>query len=156
MLQTVLRPQAALDESGEQASEVASARDAFLLLLAYANGLRRAELAAATTGALTRTALDGALDDAWSPRVMGKSRRAHGTNATPADQCAAHARRAAHPRDGAASRRSRRWASSGSTITTTWCSAPGRTWGQKGSASASRSARATCTRYRSTTGCSLR
>ncbi|RQY49119.1 integrase [Burkholderia stagnalis] len=73
VLQTVLRPQSAFDVSGEQA---AAARDAFLLLFAYATGLRRAELAAATTGALTRTALDGALDDAWSLRVMGKGRRA--------------------------------------------------------------------------------
>ncbi|WP_275042625.1 phage integrase family protein [Burkholderia cepacia] len=73
VLQTVLRPQSAFDVSGEQAT---TARDAFLLLFAYATGLRRAELAAATTGALTRTALDGALDDAWSLRVMGKGRRA--------------------------------------------------------------------------------
>ncbi|WP_241332492.1 tyrosine-type recombinase/integrase [Burkholderia cenocepacia] len=48
----------------------AHARDAFLLLFAYATGLRRAELAAATTGAL-----HGALDDAWSLRVAGKGRR---------------------------------------------------------------------------------
>ena len=48
-----------------------------VLLFAYATGLRRAELlAAATTGALTRTALDGALDDGWSLRVTGKGRRA--------------------------------------------------------------------------------
>jgi len=72
VLQTVLRPQSAFDASGEQA---ATARDAFVLLFAYATGLRRAELAAATTGALTRTALDGALDDAWSLKVMGKGRR---------------------------------------------------------------------------------
>lgn len=72
VLQTVLRPQSAFDLSGEDA---ATARDAFLLLFAYATGLRRAELAAATTGALTRTALDGALDDAWSLKVMGKGRR---------------------------------------------------------------------------------
>lgn len=72
VLQTVLRPQSAFDVSGEDA---ATARDAFLLLFAYATGLRRAELAAATTGALTRTALDGALDDAWSLKVMGKGRR---------------------------------------------------------------------------------
>ncbi|WP_423383534.1 phage integrase family protein [Burkholderia sp. LMG 32019] len=72
VLQTVLRPQSAFDASGEQA---ATARDAFVLLFAYATGLRRAELAVATTGALTRTALDGALDDAWSLRVQGKGRR---------------------------------------------------------------------------------
>ncbi|WP_175816954.1 site-specific integrase [Burkholderia diffusa] len=72
VLQTVLRPQSAFDVSGEDA---ATARDAFLLLFAYATGLRRAELAAATTGALTRSALDGALDDAWSLKVMGKGRR---------------------------------------------------------------------------------
>ena len=73
VLQTVLRPQSAFDVSGEDA---ATKRDAFLLLFAYATGLRRAELAAATIGALTRTALDGALDDAWSLKVMGKGRRA--------------------------------------------------------------------------------
>ncbi|XHO77672.1 Tyrosine recombinase XerC (plasmid) [Burkholderia gladioli] len=50
-------------------------RDAFLLLLAYATGLRRAELAAATIGQLSRKALDGALDDAWLLRVVGKGRR---------------------------------------------------------------------------------
>ncbi|WP_276321896.1 hypothetical protein [Burkholderia stabilis] len=61
------------DVSGEQET---MAPDAFVRLFAYATGLRRAELAAATTGALTRTALDGALDDAWSLRVMGKGRRA--------------------------------------------------------------------------------
>ncbi|WP_431229157.1 phage integrase family protein [Burkholderia contaminans] len=77
VLQTVLRPVSAFDRSGEQAgNQAAHARDAFLLLFAYATGLRRAELAAATIGALTRTALDGALDDAWSLRVMGKGRRA--------------------------------------------------------------------------------
>ncbi|KUZ97529.1 integrase [Burkholderia ubonensis] len=77
VLQTVLRPVSAFDVAGEQAANVATtARDAFLLLFAYATGLRRAELAAATTGALTRSALDGALDDAWSLKVMGKGRRA--------------------------------------------------------------------------------
>nr|WP_249192495.1 phage integrase family protein [Burkholderia cenocepacia] len=81
VLQTVLRPTSAFnrafDRSGEQAANQAThARDAFLLLFAYATGLRRAELAAATIGALTRTALDGALDDAWSLRVVGKGRRA--------------------------------------------------------------------------------
>ncbi|KVN49359.1 phage integrase family protein [Burkholderia ubonensis] len=73
VLQTVLRPQSAFDVSGEQvANQAAHARDAFLLLFAYATGLRRAELAAATTGALTRSALD----DAWSLKVVGKGRRA--------------------------------------------------------------------------------
>ncbi|MCA7912119.1 MULTISPECIES: phage integrase family protein [Burkholderia] len=77
VLQTVLRPVSAFDRSGEHATnQAAHARDAFLLLFAYATGLRRAELAAATIGALSRTALDGALDDAWSLRVMGKGRRA--------------------------------------------------------------------------------
>lgn len=77
VLQTVLRPVSALDVAGEQAANGATiARDAFLLLFAYATGLRRAELAAATTGALTRSALDGALDDAWSLKVIGKGRRA--------------------------------------------------------------------------------
>ncbi|KWD73793.1 site-specific integrase [Burkholderia ubonensis] len=77
VLQTVLRPQSAFDGAGEDAeNRAAHARDAFLLLFAYATGLRRAELAAATTGALTRSALDGALDDAWSLKVVGKGRRA--------------------------------------------------------------------------------
>nr|WP_302054750.1 site-specific integrase [Burkholderia multivorans] len=81
VLQTVLRPTSAFDGGDSQranrsANQAANARDAFLLLFAYATGLRRAEIAAATTGALTRTALDGALDDAWSLKVMGKGRRA--------------------------------------------------------------------------------
>lgn len=77
VLQTVLRPVSAFDVAGDHGTNSATmARDAFLLLFAYATGLRRAELAAATTGALTRSALDGALDDAWSLRVMGKGRRA--------------------------------------------------------------------------------
>ncbi|WP_244114574.1 tyrosine-type recombinase/integrase [Burkholderia gladioli] len=46
-----------------------------MLLLAYATGMRRAELAAATTGDLTRKALDGALEDAYVLRVDGKGRR---------------------------------------------------------------------------------
>lgn len=75
VLQTVLRPVPAFTTE-HTTNEAAQAREAFLLLFAYATGLRRAELAAATTGALTRTALDGALDDAWSLRVMGKGRRA--------------------------------------------------------------------------------
>nr|WP_244117969.1 tyrosine-type recombinase/integrase [Burkholderia gladioli] len=45
------------------------------MLLAYATGLRRAELAAATTGQLSRKALDGAHEDAWLLRVVGKGRR---------------------------------------------------------------------------------
>ncbi|RQS03211.1 integrase [Burkholderia sp. Bp9002] len=73
--QTVLRPVPAFTAE-HTTNDAAQARDAFLLLFAYATGLRRAELAAATTGALTRTALDGAPDDAWSLRVMGKGRRA--------------------------------------------------------------------------------
>ncbi|ABX19915.1 site-specific integrase [Burkholderia multivorans] len=81
VLQTVLRPTSAFDGGDSQlanrsANQAANARDAFLLLFAYVTGLRRAEIAAATTGALTRTALDGALDDAWSLKVMGKGRRA--------------------------------------------------------------------------------
>ncbi|WP_116150253.1 phage integrase family protein [Paraburkholderia sp. BL27I4N3] len=50
-------------------------RDHFALLFAYATGLRRAELAAATTGALSRKGLDGALGDAWELKVDGKGRR---------------------------------------------------------------------------------
>lgn len=50
-------------------------RDHFTLLFAYATGLRRAELAGAMTGDLTRAALDGALDDAWELKVRGKGRR---------------------------------------------------------------------------------
>lgn len=51
------------------------ARNRFGLLLAYATGLRRAELAAATLGDLSRTALDASLDDAWQLRVIGKGHR---------------------------------------------------------------------------------
>ncbi|KUZ80153.1 phage integrase family protein [Burkholderia ubonensis] len=73
VLQTVLRPVSAFDVAGAQSPNDATiARDAFLLLFAYATGLRRAELAAATIGALTRSALD----DAWSLKVVGKGRRA--------------------------------------------------------------------------------
>lgn len=50
-------------------------RDHFALLFAYLTGLRRAELAAASTGRLSRKALDGVLDDAWMLRVDGKGRR---------------------------------------------------------------------------------
>ncbi|WP_186043876.1 phage integrase family protein [Burkholderia gladioli] len=81
VLQTVWRPEPALrvGAGGTDAARLAEARarerDAFLLLLAYATGLRRAELAAATTGQLSRKALDGALEDAWLLRVVGKGRR---------------------------------------------------------------------------------
>ncbi|MBN3856751.1 tyrosine-type recombinase/integrase [Paraburkholderia sp. Ac-20340] len=50
----------------------AQQRDAFALLFAYATGLRRAELATATLGALDRKGLDGTLDDAWTLKVRGK------------------------------------------------------------------------------------
>ncbi|WP_333997579.1 site-specific integrase [Burkholderia gladioli] len=50
-------------------------RNAFVLLLVCATGVRRAELAAATTGNLTRKALDGAIEDAYVLRVDGKGRR---------------------------------------------------------------------------------
>ncbi len=53
----------------------AQQRDHFALLFAYATGLRRAELAGATTGGLSRKALDAALEDAWTLTVMGKGRR---------------------------------------------------------------------------------
>lgn len=53
----------------------AEQRDYFALLLAYATGLRRTELATATTGALSRKALDRALADAWTLTVEGKGRR---------------------------------------------------------------------------------
>ncbi|MFY4695240.1 hypothetical protein [Burkholderia glumae] len=46
-----------------------------MLRLAYATGLRRAELATATTGDLSRKALDGARGDAYVLRVNGKGRR---------------------------------------------------------------------------------
>ncbi|WP_175998276.1 hypothetical protein [Burkholderia stabilis] len=61
------------DVSGEQET---TARDAFVLVFAYATGLRRAELAAAAPGALTREVLKGAPDDAWSLPGMRKGRRA--------------------------------------------------------------------------------
>ncbi|MEC5409565.1 phage integrase family protein [Paraburkholderia sp. MPAMCS5] len=69
VLQTVSRP---LNLPG---GSPADQRDCFALLLAYATGLRRTELATATTGALSRKALDAALEDAWTLRVMGKGRR---------------------------------------------------------------------------------
>lgn len=54
----------------------AQQRDSFALLLAYATGLRRGELAAATIGALDRKGLDGVLEDAWSLRIEGKGGKA--------------------------------------------------------------------------------
>ncbi|CAM2198402.1 Integrase (plasmid) [Paraburkholderia kururiensis] len=65
VLQTVSRPE----------PTPAELRDRFALLFAYATGLRRAELVAATTGALSRKALDGALEDAWTLKVRGKGKR---------------------------------------------------------------------------------
>lgn len=50
-------------------------RDYFALLLAYATGLRRTELARATTGGLSRKSLDHELADAWTLQVDGKGRR---------------------------------------------------------------------------------
>lgn len=61
-----------LQASSRPEYSVAEARDRFALLLSYATGLRRAELAAATTGALTRKGLDGTLEDAWQLTVEGK------------------------------------------------------------------------------------
>jgi site-specific recombinase XerD len=61
-----------LQASSRADYSVAEVRDRFALLLAYATGLRRAELAAATTGALTRKGLDGTLEDAWQLTVAGK------------------------------------------------------------------------------------
>nr|WP_186183709.1 phage integrase family protein [Burkholderia gladioli] len=80
VLQTVWQPDRALGAAPDRsdaarADRVRMQRDAFVLLLAYATGMRRAELAAATTGDLTRKALDGALEDAYVLRVDGKGRR---------------------------------------------------------------------------------
>ncbi|WP_322058467.1 phage integrase family protein [Paraburkholderia sp. J63] len=69
VLQTVQRPLAS------PTCTAAEHRDYFALLFAYATGLRRAELAAASVGRLSRKALDGALDDAWTLQVDGKGRR---------------------------------------------------------------------------------
>ncbi|WP_429501177.1 phage integrase family protein (plasmid) [Robbsia andropogonis] len=55
--------------------DAAAQRDYFALLFAYATGLRRAELATATVGALSRKALDGELGDAWTLTVNGKGAR---------------------------------------------------------------------------------
>ncbi|WP_080432835.1 tyrosine-type recombinase/integrase [Burkholderia ubonensis] len=98
MLQIVLRPQSAFDVSGDR---VATQRDAFVLLFVYATGLRNTELAATTTGGLTRPALD----DAWSLLVTATGRRAC-TVPMPRrliDELRAqlpHAPGAAHARDG--------------------------------------------------------
>lgn len=80
VLQTVWQPDRVLGADPDRsdaarADRVRMQRDAFVLLLAYATGMRRAELAAATTGDLTRKALDGALEDAYVLRVDGKGRR---------------------------------------------------------------------------------
>ncbi|WP_334001457.1 phage integrase family protein [Burkholderia gladioli] len=76
VLQTVWQPDRALGGPQDRSDAARAAqRDAFVLLLAYATGMRRAELAAATTGDLTRKALDGALEDAYVLRVDGKGRR---------------------------------------------------------------------------------
>ncbi|KVS41118.1 hypothetical protein [Burkholderia ubonensis] len=77
-----------------ESTAAAIARDAFGPLFAYATGLRRAELVAATTAELTRTALNGALDDARSVRVQSKGRRARRADA------AAPGRRAADEKRG--------------------------------------------------------
>ncbi len=68
VLQSVLVPPGAPIARPQQ-------RDLFAVLFAYATGLRRAELAAATIGALSRKALDAALDDAWTLQVVGKGKR---------------------------------------------------------------------------------
>ncbi|WP_415867775.1 hypothetical protein [Burkholderia ubonensis] len=66
-----------LDVPAEQAStEGANARDAFLLLFAYATRAAPRRVRRGDHRRLTRSALDGALDDAWSLRVIGKGRRA--------------------------------------------------------------------------------
>jgi site-specific recombinase XerD len=51
-------------------------RDYLALNLAYSTGLRRAELAYATTGRLTRTALRSTIDKGWQLAVPGKGRAA--------------------------------------------------------------------------------
>jgi site-specific recombinase XerD len=48
-------------------------RDYLALNLAYSTGLRRAELACAMTGRLTRTALRGTIDKGWQLAVPGKN-----------------------------------------------------------------------------------
>ncbi|WP_244128273.1 tyrosine-type recombinase/integrase [Burkholderia gladioli] len=76
VLQSVWQAEPAIGtERNRSAAARGAQRDAFVLLLAYATGLRRAELAAATTGDLTREALDGAFEDAYVLRVNGKGRR---------------------------------------------------------------------------------
>ncbi|WP_234745197.1 tyrosine-type recombinase/integrase, partial [Burkholderia sp. WTPI3] len=69
VLQATRRP---LEVPGYTAAQQ---RDYFALLFAYATGLRREELANATTDGLSRKALDAALGDAWTLRVIGKGRR---------------------------------------------------------------------------------
>ncbi|WP_279609634.1 tyrosine-type recombinase/integrase [Burkholderia gladioli] len=80
VLQTVWQPDRALGAEPDRTDAVRGdrvrrQRDVFVLLLAYATGLRRAELAAATTGGLSSKTLDGALEDAYVLRVDGKGRR---------------------------------------------------------------------------------
>ncbi len=75
VLQTVLRPDPVIGRATLGVGEAAARRDTLLLLLAYATGLRRAEIASATLGDLTRKALDGALEGAFMLRVDGKGRR---------------------------------------------------------------------------------
>lgn len=74
VLQSVLQPDPVIGQAA--ASDAAAGRrDMLLLLLAYATGMRRAEIAAATTGDLSRKALDGVLDHAYLLRVHGKGGR---------------------------------------------------------------------------------
>ncbi|MCA8270357.1 tyrosine-type recombinase/integrase [Burkholderia vietnamiensis] len=54
----------------------ASVRDQFAVLFAYATGLRRAEIAAATAGDLHRLPNNDDLMDRWVLRVVGKRKRA--------------------------------------------------------------------------------
>ncbi len=68
VLQTVMVPPGAPITLEQQ-------RDVFAVMWAYATGLRRVELATATTGALSRKALDAALEDAWTLQVVGKGKR---------------------------------------------------------------------------------
>ncbi|MCO1362977.1 site-specific integrase (plasmid) [Burkholderia multivorans] len=108
VLQTVLRPTSAFDGGDSQRAnrqrirlQMRATRSCCCLPTPPdCAGLKSR---AATTGALTRTALDGALDDAWSLKVMGKGRRAR----TVPDAAATHrsaARAAARPPDSADAR----------------------------------------------------
>ncbi|CAG9230158.1 Phage integrase family protein [Paraburkholderia tropica] len=54
----------------------AGARDLFAVLFAYATGLRRAEIASATAGALSRLTRNDDLTDRFLLRVIGKRKRA--------------------------------------------------------------------------------